>query len=159
MRICRFSPRIRWRAVALILRSTRVRSCPSSPTLEGSNESNQYHRRDDARRCRGVCASSTRPRHRDVRHDGLRVRRPPYDIETRPYVMYNGVPNYYSDGLWYRRTGQGWGYYRNEPAPLMQRRPVRVQSAPPAYRVGPQQAPPAYRLGPQQAPPAYRRPR
>lgn len=70
---------------------------------------------------------------------------PPYDIETRPYVMYNGVPNYYSDGLWYRRTGQGWGYYRNEPAPLMQRRPVRVQSAPPAYRVGPQQAPPAYR--------------
>ncbi len=81
---------------------------------------------------------------------------PPPDIESRPYVVYEGAPTYYVEGRWYRRTPRGWGYYRSEPAPLVRQRPY-VQQAPPAYRRGPQQAPPAYRRGPQEAPPAYRR--
>jgi hypothetical protein len=48
---------------------------------------------------------------------------PPVQIETYPAVIYAGTPHYYVGGRWYRRTPRGWGYYRKEPAPLVQRRP------------------------------------
>ena len=48
---------------------------------------------------------------------------PPPQIETYPIVVYENEPHYYVDGHWYRKTPRGWGYYRNEPAPLAQRRP------------------------------------
>jgi hypothetical protein len=73
----------------------------------------------------------------------------PADIQAQPYVVYEGAPNYYMNGRWYRYTQRGWGYYRTEPLPLTRRRPY-VQSAPPAYRLPP-------RGSPQEAPPAYRR--
>jgi hypothetical protein len=57
----------------------------------------------------------------------------PADIETQPYVEYEGAPAYYVNGRWYRHTFRGWGYYRTEPTLLATRRPY-VQSAPPAYR-------------------------
>jgi hypothetical protein len=72
----------------------------------------------------------------------------PANIVAQPYVVYEGARTYYVNGRWYRNTPRGWGYYRNEPAPLVRRRPY-VQSAPPAYggprRGSPQEAPPAYR--------------
>jgi hypothetical protein len=48
---------------------------------------------------------------------------PPPQVETYPVVVYEGRPHYYVEGHWYLRTPRGWGYYRNEPAHLAQRRP------------------------------------
>lgn len=56
----------------------------------------------------------------------------PVRVETYPYVFYDGGPVYWVDGRWYRRNGNGWVYYRNEPPFLYQRRPG-VTTAPPAY--------------------------
>ncbi len=78
----------------------------------------------------------------------------PVHVETYPYVFYDGGPVYWVEGRWYRRHGNGWVYYRNEPPFLSQRRPVTV--APPAYGPVPH-GPPARGPAPPatiQAPPA-----
>lgn len=80
---------------------------------------------------------------------------PPARVETYPYVVYQGAPTYYVEGRWYRRYGNGWTYYRNEPTYLNRHRPG-VTTAPPAYRSRPSPAvgvPP----GRTSAPPAHRR--
>ncbi len=79
---------------------------------------------------------------------------PPVQVETYPYVVYDGAPVYYVEGRWYRHYGSGWVYYRSEPTYLSTRRPVIV--ARPARPAGPAvvTAPPA-RPGPViAAPPA-----
>ena len=78
----------------------------------------------------------------------------PIEIETQPYVVYQGTPVYWVEGRWYRRYGNGWGYYRDEPPYLAQRRPG-VTTAPPAYprRPPPNQPPPARPNQPPPAPP------
>lgn len=89
---------------------------------------------------------------------------PPAYVEQQTPIYYGGAPTYYYEGRWYRRTPQGWGYYRNEPYELQRRRPT-TYSAPPAYRSAPPaySAPPARRSAPPagtgriEAPPAYRR--
>lgn len=75
----------------------------------------------------------------------------PAYVEQQPYVVYEGYPTYYSEGRWYRRTPQGWGYVREEPAELRRQRPY-VQQAPPARRGNQRPNPP-----PNSAPPAHRR--
>jgi hypothetical protein len=86
---------------------------------------------------------------------------PPVRVETYPYVVYDGAPYYYVEGRWYRHSGSGWVYYRNEPPYLARRRP----NAPPAVRVAPPARPGVYTAPPARgpggpviaAPPAHRR--
>jgi hypothetical protein len=79
----------------------------------------------------------------------------PVYVEQQPYVVYEGVPTYYWEGRWYRRTPAGWGYFRVEPYELRRHRPY-VQQAPPAYR---HDSRPAYPANPRPnvAPPAHPR--
>jgi len=60
----------------------------------------------------------------DVADDGVVYGEPPPRIDTYPVVIYRGAPHYYVNGRWYYRSSRGWGYYRDEPAPLARRRPV-----------------------------------
>ena len=57
----------------------------------------------------------------------------PADIETYPYVVYEGRPVYYYGDHWWYRDGSTWSYYRSEPAELYRQRGY-VQRAPRAYR-------------------------
>jgi len=57
----------------------------------------------------------------------------PAQIETYPYVVYEGHPVYYVNDRWYFRHRSGWVYYRDEPEVLHRQRPY-VRQAPPAYR-------------------------
>jgi hypothetical protein len=57
----------------------------------------------------------------------------PADIETYPYVVYEGRPVYYYGDHWWYRDGSNWSYYRDEPAELHRQRGY-VQRAPRAYR-------------------------
>ncbi|MDB4995517.1 MAG: hypothetical protein JWM74_2949 [Myxococcaceae bacterium] len=45
------------------------------------------------------------------------------NITSYPVYVYEGVPHYYVNGHWYRRTPRGWVYYRNESAHFGQHRP------------------------------------
>jgi hypothetical protein len=46
----------------------------------------------------------------------------PSHYETYPHTTYEGRPVYYVDGRWYYRHGPRWGYYREEPRPLVEYR-------------------------------------
>jgi hypothetical protein len=59
---------------------------------------------------------------------------PPAFIASTSPVYYQGRPSYYYNNRWYYRSGGGWGYYRNEPTYLYQR---RVVYGPPAHQVRP----------------------
>ena len=65
------------------------------------------------------------------------VEAPPVNIETYLRESYGGADVYLVGGRWYRRSGNGWGAYRSEPAELGRRR-VSVEQ-----RGRPQQAPPS----------------
>jgi hypothetical protein len=58
----------------------------------------------------------------------------PSEVESAPYVMYEGRPVHYYQGRWYFRNRNSWSYYRNEPPALYRQRPY-VQQAPPAQQV------------------------
>lgn len=79
----------------------------------------------------------------------------PADIETYPYVIYDGRPVYYVHDHWYVRRGPHWVYYRSEPRVLRRQRPY-VQQAPRAYRRPEYAAPPVRQAPPpvREAPPA-----
>jgi len=49
---------------------------------------------------------------------------PPAFLATASPVYYGGRPAYYYNSRWYFRSGGGWGYYRQEPGYLYQRRTV-----------------------------------
>jgi hypothetical protein len=51
------------------------------------------------------------------------------DVQTYPYVVYQGAPVYYVGGAWYRRDGRGWGRYRVEPPPLARERQTHAGDA------------------------------
>jgi hypothetical protein len=70
------------------------------------------------------CYATVSPRPVEITSaDDVVYGEPPPQIETYPVVVYEGRPHYYVGGHWYMRTQRGWGYYRNEPAHLSQRRP------------------------------------
>lgn len=48
-----------------------------------------------------------------------------------PRTQYRGRSVYYTDGRWYRRDGNRWGYYREEPRELVR---YRREYRPPARR-------------------------
>ncbi len=79
----------------------------------------------------------------------------PPDIDTYPYVIYEGRPVYFVHDHWYVRHGPRWVYYRNEPSSLHRQRPY-VQRAPRAYRRPEYAAPPVQRAPApaREAPPA-----
>ena len=54
---------------------------------------------------------------------------PPAFIATASPVYYEGRPVFFYNERWYFRTGNGWGYYRSEPAYLYKRRVVYAQPA------------------------------
>ena len=60
---------------------------------------------------------------------------PDVEIESAPYVVYEGHPTYWYGGRWYYRDrdDRRWRYYREEPPTLQRQRPY-VQQAPPARR-------------------------
>ena len=47
---------------------------------------------------------------------------PPGFLATANPVYYEGRPAFYYNQRWYFRSGGGWGYYRNEPGYLYNRR-------------------------------------
>ena len=49
-----------------------------------------------------------------------------------PRTVYRGRSVYYTDGRWYRRDGDRWGYYREEPRELVRYR--REYREPPPRR-------------------------
>lgn len=55
----------------------------------------------------------------------------PANIEIYPHTFYEGRTVYFVNDNWYYRDGPRWAYYRQEPAPLYQRR-TYIQRAPPA---------------------------
>jgi hypothetical protein len=70
------------------------------------------------------CYATVSPRPVEITSaDDVVYGEPPTQIETYPVVSYEGRPHYYAEGRWYLRTSRGWGYYRNEPPHLAQRRP------------------------------------
>ena len=57
----------------------------------------------------------------------------PVDIESRPYVIYEGRPTYHVDDRWVYRDRGRWVYYRTEPRELYRQREY-IQQAPRAPR-------------------------
>jgi len=89
----------------------------------------------------------------------------PANIEIYPHEYYEGRTVYLVNDNWYYRDGARWVYYRQEPAPLNQRR-MYIQQAPPASRRysatpashrEPTRAAPASHREPTRAAPASRR--
>lgn len=52
----------------------------------------------------------------------IEVEAPPARYEAAPHARYRGDPVYYSEGRWYARHGDRWGYYREEPRELVRYR-------------------------------------
>jgi hypothetical protein len=53
----------------------------------------------------------------------------PVDIEVAPHAYYEGRTVYYVNDRWYGHDHGRWGYYRDEPRPLVRQR-VHVERAP-----------------------------
>ncbi len=54
----------------------------------------------------------------------------PLEIESSPYVTYEGRPTYYYQNRWYYRDGGNWRSYKEEPVELHRHRPYVQQVAP-----------------------------
>jgi hypothetical protein len=74
------------------------------------------------------------------------------EVESRPYLIYEGHPTYYVNERWVYRDRDRWVYYRDEPPELYRQRQY-VQQPPRAPRYTPQPrttrpvtAPPAERV-------------